>query len=494
MSEVQTAPIPRRNTELVLLILALIVAVGANYLVSLGNPSGIDEGFYTQGAVLAVMALVMHIVLRLWTRYADPIILPAVVALNGIGIAMIHRLDLVNNDDAATRQLMWTGLAMVAAILTLWIVRDHRILRRAPYIFLAISALLLVLPLVPGLGRVINGARIWIYIGPFSFQPGELAKITLALFFAGYLSTHRDLILLAGRKLGPLQLPRLKDLGPMVIAWLVSIGILVLQSDLGSSILFFGLFMVMIYVATGRISWIIIGLVMVAVAGVFAAQTMSHVALRLNSWLNAFDPDVYDQAYGGSRQIVQGLFGLSSGGLFGTGIGNGRPDLVPLANSDMIITALGEELGLIGLVAIIMLYVILISRGIRAGLGSRDSFGKLLAAGLSFTIGLQCFVVMGGVTLLIPLTGLTTPFMSAGGSSLLSNWIIVALLLLVSHNARRPAATGPLSERDMAAAGPDISARAKERELAEAKRRSRTPGRTAADRTTPPASRKGDTA
>ncbi|GAA1366432.1 FtsW/RodA/SpoVE family cell cycle protein [Arthrobacter rhombi] len=475
MSEIQTAPIPRRNTELVLLILALIVAVGANYLVSLSNPDGLDKGFITQGAVLAGMALVMHIVLRIFTKYADPIILPCVVALNGIGIAMIHRLDLVNDDNAATRQLLWTGVAMAAAIITLLAVRDHRILRRAPYIFLAISALLLILPLIPGVGKEINGARIWIGVGPFSFQPGELAKISLALFFAGYLSTHRDLILLAGRKVGPLQLPRLKDLGPMVIAWLVSIGVLVMQSDLGSSILFFGLFMVMIYVATGRISWIVIGLVMVVVAGVFASQVMSHVALRLNSWLNAFDPDVYDQRYGGSRQIVQGLFGLSNGGLFGTGIGNGRPDLVPLANSDMIITALGEELGLIGLVAIILLFVIIISRGIRAGLGSRDSFGKLLAAGLSFTIGLQCFVVMGGVTLMIPLTGLTTPFMSAGGSSLLSNWIIVALLLLVSHNARRPAATGPLNERDMAAAGPDISARAKEREEELARRRGKAP-------------------
>lgn len=488
MNDVETAPVSRRNTELVLLILALAVAVGANYLVSLSNPNGLDEGFFTQGAVLACMALVMHIVLRIWTKYADPIILPSVVALNGIGIAMIHRLDLVNDDDAATRQLLWTGVAMAAAIITLWAVRDHRILRRAPYIFLAFSALLLILPLIPGLGREINGARIWIGVGPFSFQPGELAKISLALFFAGYLSTHRDLILLAGRKIGPLQLPRLKDMGPMLIAWLVSIGVLVLQSDLGSSILFFGLFMVMIYVATGRISWIIIGLVLVAVAGVFAAQFMSHVALRLNSWLNAFDPDVYDQRYGGSRQIVQGLFGLSNGGLFGTGIGNGRPDLVPLANSDMIITALGEELGLIGLAAIIMLYVIIISRGIRAGLGSRDSFGKLLAAGLSFTIGLQCFVVMGGVTLLIPLTGLTTPFMSAGGSSLLSNWIIVALLLLVSHNARRPAATGPLNERDMAAAGPDISARAKEHEQALAQGRAKATGSG-----TPPTKGKGDT-
>lgn len=488
-AELETAPIPRRNTELVLLIVALAVAVGANYLVSLSNTDGFDEGFLTQGAVLAGMALIMHIVLRIWAKYADPIILPCVVALNGMGIAMIHRLDLVNNDDAATRQLLWTGVAMAAAIATLWVVRDHRILRKAPYTFLAISALLLILPLVPGIGREINGARIWIGIGPLSFQPGELAKISLALFFAGYLSTHRDLILLAGRKIGPLQLPRIKDLGPMVVAWLVSIGVLVMQSDLGSSILFFGLFMVMIYVATGRISWIIIGLVMVVIAGFFAAQVMSHVALRLNSWVHAFDPSVYDQTYGGSRQIVQGLFGLANGGLFGTGIGNGRPDFVPLANSDMIITALGEELGLIGLVAIILLFVILISRGMRAALGSRDAFGKLLAAGLSFTIGLQCFVVMGGVTLLIPLTGLTTPFMSAGGSSLLSNWIIMALLLLVSHNSRRPATTGPLNERDMAAAGPDISAKAKARDEEDVRRRAKK-----ATAKAPTAARKGDTA
>lgn len=215
---------------------------------------------------------------------------------------------------------------------------------------------------------------------------------------------------------------------------------------------------------------------------------MGHVTRRINAWLHAFDPDVIT-ASGGSMQIVQGIFGLSSGGLFGTGLGNGRPDLVPLANSDMIITALGEEIGLIGLVALILLYVIIISRGIRAGLGSRDSFGKLLAAGLSFTIGLQCFVVMGGVTLMIPLTGLTTPFMSAGGSSLLSNWIIVALLLLVSHNARRPALTGPLNERDMAAAGPDISARAKELEEEQAQRRGKAPATRKS-----PTSGKGNTA
>jgi len=457
MTDVQTAPVARRNTELVLLLLALAVGVGANYLVSLSNPDGLDPDFVTQGGILAGLAVAMHVVLRIWAKYADPIILPCVVALNGIGLAMIHRLDLVNDDTAATRQLLWTGVAMAAAMITLWAIRDHRVLRRATYIFLALSAVLLLMPLVPGLGVEINGARIWVGLGPFSFQPGELAKITLSIFFAGYLSSNRDLILLAGRKFGPMQLPRARDLGPMVVAWLVSIGILVFQRDLGSSILFFGLFMVMIYVATARISWIVIGLGMIAVAGVLAARFMSHVTLRMDSWLNAFDPDIYERRYGGSRQIVQGLFGLANGGLAGTGIGNGRPDLVPLANSDMIVAALGEELGLIGITAVILLYVLLVSRGIRAALGTRDAFGKMLAAGLSFTIGLQCFVVMGGVTRLIPLTGLTTPFMSAGGSSMLSNWIIVALLLLVSHNARRPAATGPMTDLEQATAAPSTA-------------------------------------
>lgn len=232
----------------------------------------------------------------------------------------------------------------------------------------------------------------------------------------------------------------------MVVAWLVSIGVLIFQRDLGSSVLFFGLFMVMIYVATSRFSWVLIGLLMIIAGGFAAIQLFSHVSLRIDSWINAFDPEVFNRGAGSSFQVVQGLFGLANGGLFGTGLGEGRPDLVIYANSDMIIAALGEELGLIGLFGIIMLFVLLVSRGIRTALGTRDGFGKLLACGLSFTIALQCFVVMGGVTRLIPLTGLTTPFMSAGGSSLLANWIIVAILLLISESARRPAVTGPMKD------------------------------------------------
>ncbi|WP_271396170.1 FtsW/RodA/SpoVE family cell cycle protein [Neomicrococcus lactis] len=446
MSNIQTNPVPRRNLELVLLFIALVVSIGANWMVGIANQNQIDQKFIAQGAVLAGCALVVHVVLRIWAKYADPFILPVVVTLNGLGLAMIHRVDNAINTDAASSQLMYTGVAMSAAVITLWAIRDHRILRRGTYIFLAASVLLLLLPLIPGVGMEINGSRIWIAVGPFTFQPGEIAKITLALFFAGYLSSNRDLILLAGRKIGPLQFPRFRDMGPMLIAWAVSIGVLVFQRDLGSSVLFFGLFMAMIYVATGRISWIVIGLGLVAVAGVFAVNFMNHVQLRVDAWINAFDPEIYNRQYGSSRQIVQGLFGLGTGGMTGTGLGEGSPRLVPLANSDMIVAVLGEELGLIGISAIIMLFVILVSRGIRAALGTRDGFGKLLATGLSFTLALQCFVVIGGVTRLIPLTGLTTPFMSAGGSALLSNWIIVALLLLVSHNARRPVTTsGPLT-------------------------------------------------
>ncbi|VXB97049.1 FtsW/RodA/SpoVE family cell cycle protein [Citricoccus sp. K5] len=443
MSQISSTPRPRRNTELVLLILGLCIGTGASLLAGLGMDREITSEYWVQAAVLAIMALVFHLVLRLRARYADPYILPIVVTLNGLGIAMIHRIDVAEGDDAASRQLMWTVVAMGVAIALLWLLKDHRVLRRWPYLFLAASGILLLLPLIPGLGMEINGARIWINLGVGSFQPGEIAKITLAIFFAGYLSANRDLILLAGKKIGPVTFPRFRDMGPLVIAWLISMGVLVFQRDLGSAILFFGLFMAMIYLATSRVSWIILGLVLVAVGGLLAVNTISHVGLRVDAWLHAFDPEVYNRG-AGSYQIVQGLFGLASGGLLGTGLGGGRPDIVAYANSDMIIASFGEELGFIGLSAILMLFVLLVTRMLRAALGTRDAFGKLLAAGLAFTMALQCFVVIGGVTMVIPLTGLTTPFMAAGGSSLLANWIVVALVLMVSQSARKPVAVGPM--------------------------------------------------
>ncbi|THJ68724.1 FtsW/RodA/SpoVE family cell cycle protein [Arthrobacter echini] len=451
MSDVLTVPRSRRTVEFFLLLLALVVGVGANYLANLGRGEPVDDYLLSVALTLGLMGLFVHVILRFRAKYADPVILPIVVALNGIGLAMIHRLDLsavaVNPDftPVAPQQVLWTIVAVGAAAALLILLRDHRLLPRFTYTSLVVSAILLLLPLMPPpIGLEINGARIWISVGFGTFQPGEIAKITLAIFFAGYLSTNRDLILLAGKKIGPLQLPRFRDLAPMAAAWVVSIGVLIFQRDLGSSILFFGLFMVMIYVATSRVSWVLIGLAMIAVGVFVALELFSHVALRFDSWINAFDPEVYNRTPGGSGQVVQGLFGLADGGLLGTGLGGGRPDLVTYANSDMIIAALGEELGLIGIVAIVMLYVILVSRGIRAALGTKDGFGKLLACGLSFTIALQCFVVIGGITRLIPLTGLTTPFMSAGGSSLLANWLIVALLLLISETARRPTVSAPM--------------------------------------------------
>lgn len=438
MSQLLTVAKPRRNTELLLIIVALGMSAMANALVNLNLGRNFDNDFYTQIAILGGLALVFHIVLRLKAKYADPVILPLVIALNGVGLAVIHRLDITSGDSAATRQWMWTSLAVVAAIAVIWFLRDHRILRRYTYISLLISVVLLILPLVPGLSAgSVNGATVWISIGPFTFQPGEIAKITLAVFFAGYLSSNRDLILLAGKKIGPLQLPRTRDLAPMIVAWLASVGVLVFQRDLGSSILFFGLFMVMIYVATSRVSWILIGVGLIVVGGTAAYQIFPHVARRIDVWVNAFDPEYIGAAFG-SFQVVEGLFGLANGGLFGTGLGQGTSDKLPVANSDMIIAVIGEELGLIGLFAILCLYALLVARGFRAALGTRDAFGKLLAVGLSFAVALQCFIIIGGVTRLIPLTGLTTPFLAAGGSSLLANWIIVALILKISDAARRP--------------------------------------------------------
>lgn len=436
MSQITTVPKPRRNVELLLLILALGVGVMANALVNLSTKHGFDQDFVVQTVLMVILGLAMHISLRFRAKYADPVILPVVIALNGIGLAVIHGIDLARDQDAGPRQWMWTALSVTAAVAVIWVLKDHRRLRRYTYISLMASVFLLILPLVPGISAGdVNGATVWIKIGPLTFQPGEIAKITLAIFFAGYLSSNRDLILLAGKKIGPLQLPRAKDLAPMIVAWAASVGILVFQHDLGTSVLFFGLFMVLIYVATSRISWIVIGLVLMAVGGTAAYQIFPHVSKRINVWIHAFDPDYIA---GGGFQVVQGLFSMANGGLMGTGLGQGSPKSVPLANSDMIIAMVGEQLGLVGLFAIICLYAILVARGFRAALGTRDAFGKLLAVGLAFAFALQCFVIIGGVTRIIPLTGLTTPFLAAGGSSLLANWIIVALLLKISDAARRP--------------------------------------------------------
>lgn len=436
---------PGRHLELLLLVPALLLGVGAYALVGLATQDAVPAGITGYAVGLTGLALGMHLVLRWRAPYADPVLLPVVVALNGIGLAMIYRLDIAyalrgRETDFAARQLAWTALAVVLAALVLVVLRDHRTLRRYTYTAMVVGLVLIVLPLVPGLGTQINGAQIWIRVAGFSFQPAEVGKIVLATFFAGYLVTTRDTLALAGPRVLGLQLPRPRDLGPILLAWAASLAVLVFQRDLGTSLLFFGLFVAMLYLATERLSWVVIGLGLFAGGAVLAANVFSHVDQRFQAWTNAFDDDVFNASPGGSGQLVRGLFGMANGGLMGTGWGEGRPDLVPFAESDFIVASLGEELGLTGLLALLLAYLVVAQRGLRTAIGVRDGFGKLLAGGLSFVVAFQCFVVVGGVTRLIPLTGLTMPFLAYGGSSLLANWVIVALLLRISDSARRPTA------------------------------------------------------
>lgn len=437
-----------RGTELGLLVLALALGIGAYALVGLGTEDAVPPDVLGYGAGLVGLALGLHAVLRWRAPYADPVILPITVALNGIGLAMIYRIDhayeLRGKDHGfAERQLVWTAIAVALAAAVLILLRDHRTLRRYTYTAMIVALGLIALPLMPVIGQQINGAQIWVRIGGIGMQPAEFAKIALAVFFAGYLVTHRDTLALAGPKVLGLQLPRARDLGPIIVVWAASLAVLVLERDLGTSLLLFGLFVAMLYLATERISWVVIGLLLFVLGAVAAAATFSHVGARFDAWLHAMDPEIFDRATGGSGQLVRGLFGMASGGLFGTGWGQGRPDLVTYAESDFIVPSLGEELGLTGLLGLLMCYAVLTQRGMRTAIGVRDGFGKLLAGGLAFVVAFQTFVVVGGVTRLIPLTGLATPFLAYGGSSLLANWVIVALLLRISDDARRPAPAVP---------------------------------------------------
>lgn len=433
------APARRRNIELVLLIFALAIGGAAITLVQLGALGRVGTAVLLLSGLVSLLVVGMHIALRVVAPDADPFLLPIATLLNGLGIAEITRLDIAEKltgwDAAGIRQIAWSAIAIAIALATILVIRNHRVLQRYRYVAMFTAFLLLVLPVIPGIRSPRFGAYIWIQIGPLSFQPGELAKIALAIFFAGYLVQARDSLSLVGRRFLGMTFPRARDLGPILIVWVLAMAVLVLQRDLGTSLLYFGLFLVMIYVATGRLSWVVLGLGLFLGGAIAASRILSYVGSRFDAWLDSFNPAIYDQQ-GGSYQLVQGLFGLASGGLVGTGLGQGRPDIVPLAESDYIIASLGEELGLIGLFAILGLYLLFVSRGFRIGFTGQDDFGRLLGVGLSFVVALQVFVVIGGVTRVIPLTGLTTPFLAAGGSSLVANWIIVALLLRLSDSVR----------------------------------------------------------
>ncbi|WP_250505462.1 FtsW/RodA/SpoVE family cell cycle protein [Bowdeniella massiliensis] len=438
-----------RLTELLLLLPALALGLYAYVQVGLAVDGAVPARLTTYAAGFSVLAIITHLVVRWRAPYADPVILPIAVALNGIGLAMIARLDIAykakdpNAHAFASGQLQWTILGIALGLAVILLLRDHRTLRRFTYLSLIGGLIMLLLPLVPGLGKTINGSRIWIGVSSFSFQPGEIAKILLAIFFAGYLATQRDNLSLAGPKILGLQLPRIRDFGPILIAWGVAIAVLVFEKDLGSSLLFFGLFVAMLYVATERVSWIIIGLGMFLAGVILAGNLFSHVYARYEIWRDPLSTELYNRSPGGSFQLVQGLFGMAQGGLMGTGWGYGHPELVYAAHSDSITASLGEELGLTGLIAILLLYLILALRAIRIGLNIRDAFGKLLCGGLGFILAFQVFVVVGGITRVIPLTGLTLPFLAQGGSSLIANWMIIGLLLRMSNGARQPGMSSP---------------------------------------------------
>ncbi|MCS5723208.1 FtsW/RodA/SpoVE family cell cycle protein [Herbiconiux sp. CPCC 203407] len=428
-----------RNLELFLIILVCSVNAFAVVLVQFGALGYADSTVVYLGAGLSILVFGMHIALRFVATNADPFILPIAALLNGIGIAMIYRIDIAEEltgwESTAVRQVVWTAVAVAISIAVILVIRNHRVLQRYTYIAMLVAAVLLLLPMLPGIGQEINGARVWIHVGSFSFQPGEVAKIALAVFFAGYLVSRRDSLSMVGTKFLGMRFPRARDLGPILVLWALSMSVIIFQRDLGTALLYFGLFVVMIYVATGRASWVVLGVGLFLAGGVLAGQVLTYVNDRFTNWFDAFNPANYE-AVGGSYQLVQGLFGLASGGMIGTGLGQGRPDITPLAQSDYIIASLGEELGLAGMFAVLALYLLFIARGFRISFAGQDDFGRLLGVGLSFTVALQCFIVIGGVTRVIPLTGLTTPFMAAGGSSLVANWIIVALLLRLSDTVR----------------------------------------------------------
>ncbi|MBV9313870.1 MAG: FtsW/RodA/SpoVE family cell cycle protein [Pseudonocardia sp.] len=452
-----TRPASVRGIELTLLVFAAMLVTSALVLVEAEQNQQLSTQLLYLGAGYFGLFVGAHLVVRWTAPYADPLILPTVALLNGLGLVMIHRLDLAARSagpggpapaESALRQLAWTALSVILLSVVLARIRDHRVIARYAYILGFGGLLLLLLPgVLPASISQVNGAKLWLRVGSLSIQPGEFAKIMIIAFAAAFLVSKRELFRNAGRRFLGMDFPRPRDLAPLLVAWGLSMGVLALERELGASLLIFGVILGMLYVATSRVSWMLVGLAIFAGSSVLAYHMFGHVRDRVQTWL---DPST--EYAGAGYQVSQSLFGLGTGGMGGTGLGAGRPDLVPLANADFIAAAIGEELGLFGLAAVLVLYLVLVIRGLKTAIVCRDSFGTLLATGLSTTIALQVFIVVGGVTNLIPLTGLTTPFLSNGGSSLLANYILIALILRISDTAHRPAPAKPAIPRTPLAA------------------------------------------
>jgi cell division protein FtsW (lipid II flippase) len=453
-------PLPtRRNAELFLLGFAAVITTVALLLVEANQERGVNWDLAQYIVAYLALFAAAHLTVRRFAPYADPLLLPVVALLNGLGLVMIHRLDLASGEltaqgvgGTANQQMLWTLVGVTGFALVLIFLRDHRMLARFGYVCGLVGLILLAIPAVlPRSMSEQNGAKIWIQLHGFSIQPAEFSKILLLIFFAAVLVAKRSLFTSAGKHFLGMDLPRPRDLAPLLAAWIVSTGVMIFEKDLGTSLLLYASFLVLLYVANDRFSWVVIGLALFAAGAVVAYFVFGHVRVRVQTWLDPFaDPD------GAGYQMVQSLFSFATGGIFGTGLGNGQPGTVPAASTDFIIAAVGEELGLVGLAAVLMLYTIVIIRGLRTAIAVRDSFGKLLAAGLASTLAIQLFIVVGGVTKLIPLTGLTTPWMSYGGSSLLANYLLLAILMRISHSARRPLVTHPPNSSSIATVSTEV--------------------------------------
>lgn len=445
MSETTTKRQLRMKEMLLLLLSAgLLLLALISLELAQGNSLTADV-FYIIGGFFVIFA-VAHIALTFVAPNADQVMLPVAATLNALGLVMIHRLDLANDTSLVRNQIMWTVLSVALFIGVIVLLRNHHLLSQYSYLLGLGGLILLALPLVwPS--SIDADARIWISIGPFSMQPGEFAKVMLLIFFAQLLVNKRSLFDVAGKRFLGIDFPRVRDLGPILLIWGIATVIMALQNDFGPALVLFGTVLAMLYAATGRGSWLIIGMMLVTIGVVGVYMVSDKIQARVTHFLDPLGS--YDV---GGYQLSQGLFGMSWGGIGGTGLGQGYPQNIPVAHSDFILSAFGEELGFTGLSAIILLFAILISRAISASLAVRDSFGKLLAAGVAFSMAIQLFVVAAGVSKLMPLTGLTTPFMSAGGSSLLASYIMLAIVLRVSDEANRPwgISSNPFSSNEAA--------------------------------------------
>jgi cell division protein FtsW (lipid II flippase) len=438
---VSRAAAPKSRTTLApsvaFTILALILSVGAYVIAGFGKRGQLPATFALYVTIFAAGYAGALIVTRVYAPRADPALFPTAAVLVGLGFAMIFRLS----GGLAAEQATWIVVGLIAYAITLIVVRDARMLDAYTYTIGLLGLLLLLLPVAPGIGRTINGARLWVQIGPIGFQPAEIGKVLIVIFLASYLNQKRELLQVATSRFGPFRLPPVKHLAPVLLAWGASLAILFLQKDLGASLLYFGIFVVMLWVATGRAAYLVIGLILFVVGAYVGWLLFDHVQLRVDIWLHALDPaKVFAQGYG---QLAQAEFGMASGGIVGTGLGQGSPGLIPFAATDFIFAAIGEELGLLGTTAVLLLVLVLVGKGLRVGLRAPDGFSTLLAVGLSTLVALQAFVIVGGVTRLIPLTGVTLPFVSYGGSSLISNFVLLGLLVRVS--------SGPLAPRERSA-------------------------------------------